>query len=267
MQRFIGKKFLLGLLAIIVVGIIGLVASVYIYPPKGVMILEYHRVNDETAKTDDYSLTRDEFQQQLNYLKENGYNTISLMDYVKAEKYGTELPENAIILTFDDGYEDNYTNMMPMVRAMGMKATMFVPINYIGKEHYVSWQQLKEMQDNGIEIGSHSANHIPLNQVDNLENETKLSKLLMEWNGLKTIYFFSYPNGVYTDESVKSLKENDYLAAVTGDAGYNYLGKTDDFKLQRTNMSNYRFGVMGFKWRLLKTKLMTRLGINQHIIR
>lgn len=260
------KKILSGIIAVLLVCIIGLVASVYIYPPKGVMILEYHRVNDDTANKDDYSLSRDEFQEQLNYFKENGYHTISLMDYVKAEKYGNELPEKAIILTFDDGYEDNYTNMMPMVKAMDMKATMFVPVNYIGKKQYVNWQQLKEMQANGIEIGSHTANHIPLNQVDNLENEIKLSKLLMEWNGLKTIYFFSYPNGVYTDESIKSLKANDYLAAVTGDAGYNYLGKTDDFMLQRTNMSNYRFGFIGFKWRLLKTQLMTRLGINQHIM-
>ena len=93
-----------------------------------------------------------------------------MMDFIRAEKYGEELPENPIIITFDDGYEDNYTNMMPMINAMGMKATMFMATNYIGKENYVSWQQLKEMQDNNIEIGSHTANHLPLTEVENLDN-------------------------------------------------------------------------------------------------
>lgn len=257
------KKIILTILCLVVIFLSGVIASVYIYPPKGVMIFEYHRVNDITAKTDDYSLSREEFQEQLDYFKENNYHTISLMDFIRAEKYGEELPENPIILTFDDGYEDNYTNMMPMVKAMNMKATMFMATNYVGKENYVNWQQLKEMQANGIEIGSHTANHIPLTQSDNVADEIKLSKLLMEWNGLKTIYFFSYPNGIYTDESIQLLKDNHYLAAVTGDAGYNTF-KTNKYLLQRTNVSNYRFGKLGFKWRILKTKILYRLGINQH---
>lgn len=242
----------------------GVIASIYMYPPQGVIIFEYHRVNDETAELDDYSLSREEFQEQLDYFKENGYNTISLMDFIRAEKYGEHLPENPIILTFDDGYEDNYTNMMPMVKAMGMKATMFMPVNFIGKDRYVDWQQLKDMQNNGIEIGSHTANHLPLDDDEiNVVDEIRLSKLLMEWNGLKTIYFFSYPNGVYTDEAIQALKDNDYLAAVTGDAGYNTFA-TDKYLLQRTNVSNNRLGMIGFKWRILKTKIMYRLGLYQH---
>lgn len=260
------KKWIIAAAAVFILFMAGIVASVYIYPPQGVLIFEYHRVNDKTVNTDDYTLSRQQFQEQLNYFKENGYNTISFMDYIRAQKYGEELPPNPIILSFDDGYADNYYNMMPMVEAMNMKATMFMATNYIGREGYVSWQQLKEMQNRGIEIGSHTANHIPLDEVpaDKLDDEIKLSKLLMEWNGMKTIYFFSYPNGVYTDESIQCLKNNNYLAAVTGDAGYNEPN-TDNYLLQRTNVSNYRFGSLGFKWRILKTKVLYRLGINQHI--
>lgn len=260
------RKWIAAAIVLFFLFVAGTIASVYIYPPQGVLIFEYHRVNDETVDTDDYTLSKQQFQEQLDYFRDNGYNTISLMDYIRSQKYGEELPPNPIILTFDDGYEDNYINMMPMVQAMGMKATMFMATNYIGKEGYVSWQQLKEMQNSGIEIGSHTANHLPLDEVavDKLDNEIKLSKLLMEWNGMKTIYFFSYPNGVYTDKSIQCLKDNDYLAAVTGDAGYN-RPNTDNFLLQRTNVSNYRFGSLGFKWRILKTKILYRLGINQHI--
>ena len=258
------KKIILAILSFVILFMIGTIISVYMYPPKGVMIFEYHRVNDESCNTDDYSLSREEFQAHLDYFKANGYHTISLMDFIRAEKYGEELPENPIILTFDDGYEDNYTNMMPMVKAMDMKATMFMAVNYVGKENYVTWQELKEMQANGIEIGSHTANHLPLDSSEvTMDNEIKLSKLLMEWNGLKTIYFFSYPNGVYTDKAIAELKDNNYLAAVTGDAGYNTF-KTDKYLLQRTNVSNNRFGFLGFKWRILKTKILYRLGINQH---
>ena len=115
-----------------------------------------------------HSLSRQQFQEQLDYFKDNGYNTISLMDYIRAKKYGEELPPNPIILTFDDGYEDNYINMMPMVQAMGMKATMFMATNYIGKEGYVNWQQLKEMQDN-IKVDSDYENQ--LQDTKNIEQE------------------------------------------------------------------------------------------------
>lgn len=244
----------------------GIAASVYLYPPQGVLIFEYHRVNDDTAGKDPYSLSRSEFQSELNYFKDNGYNTISLMDFIRAQKYGEPLPENPVILTFDDGYEDNYTNMMPMVQAMGMKATMFMPTNYIGKKGYVSWDQLRQMQQKGIEIGSHTANHLPLTDMDEeaISNEIKLSKLLMEWNGMQTIYFFSYPNGAYNDAAIEALKANDYLAAVTGDAGFNTFS-TDKYMLQRVNTSNYRFGLTGLKLRIFKAKVFTRLGLFQHL--
>ena len=67
----------------------------------------------------------------------------------------------------------------------------------------------------------------------------------------------------YNDVLTLKLPKSNYLAAVTGDAGYNIF-KTDKYLLQRTNVSNYRFGYIGFQWRILKTKILYRLGINQH---
>ena len=93
-----------------------------------------------------------------------------------------ELPEKPVILTFDDGYESNYTELLPILEARGMKATVFMVANSIGREKYLSWEQLKDMQHRGIEIGSHTANHLPLTEMDmeTARNEVKLSKLLME---------------------------------------------------------------------------------------
>lgn len=79
------KKIALSIILLFVIFMGGVIASVYIYPPKGVMIFEYHRVNDDTVDTDDYSLSREQFQEQLDYFKENNYHTVSMMDFIRAE--------------------------------------------------------------------------------------------------------------------------------------------------------------------------------------
>ena len=232
--------------------------------PQGVPILEYHMTN--TTSKEVYNVPPDELEEQLSYLEQQGYTTISVLDFLRARKGKQELPAKSIILTFDDGYADNYTVLLPMLEKHGMKATVFMVTNDIGLEGYLSWDQLRDMQNRGIEIGSHTANHLPLASMDTTEanDELKLSKLLMEWNGIRTIFAFSYPNGSYNDALPDMLRQNEYLAAVTGDAGYNTF-KTNPYLLQRTNIPRPRFGLTEFKLRLLKTRLFTQLGIHQHI--
>ena len=87
----------------------------------------------------------------------------------------------------------------------------------------------------------------------------------MEWNGMATIYTFSYPNGKYSDEIVKILGEEEYLAAVTGDGGLNTFD-TNPYLLQRINIPHPTFGIDEFKWRLLKGRLLTQMGWGQHKI-
>lgn len=232
-------------------------------PPKGTQILEYHMVN-HTDK-DLYNVDPTDFAAQMDYLKAEGYTTISMLDFMKAKKGKMDLPAKPIILSFDDGYIDNYTELLPILEKRGMKATLFMVTNDIGLDGYLTWDMLRDMQSRGIEIGSHTANHQPLTTLNDKEigDEIKLSKLLLEWNGIRTIYFFSYPNGAVNDTAIKELKQNDYLAAVTGDAGLNTFG-TNPYLLQRTNIARPRFGLMEFKLRLFKAELFTRLGIKQH---
>ena len=232
--------------------------------PKGVPILEYHMTN--TTSQEVYNVPPDELEGQLVYLEEQGYTTISVLDFLRARKGKQELPAKPIILTFDDGYVDNYTVLLPMLEKHGMKATVFMVTNDIGLDGYLSWDQLRDMQERGIEIGSHTANHFPLAAMDPSEagDELKLSKLLLEWNGIHTVFAFSYPNCSYNADLPDMLKQNEYLAAVTGDAGYNNF-RTNPYLLQRTNIPRPRFGLTEFKLRLLKTRLFTQLGIHQHI--
>ena len=236
--------------------------------PQGVLVLEYHHVSDDVEDEGwAYTVPVADFKEQLDYLQAQGYTTISMQDFVRAKKGKQELPDKPLILTFDDGYEDNYTVLLPMLEERGMKATVYMVTNSIGRKGYLSWNQLRDMQNRGIELGSHTANHQPLTSLerDKQAEEMKLSKLLMEWNGLKTIFTFSYPNGAYDEGMPELLKENEYLTAVTGDGGLNTF-KTNPYLLQRTNIPHPRLGLTEFKLRLFKGEVMTRLGIHQHII-
>ena len=234
--------------------------------PEGFPILEYHIVQEKNPdRAYAYNVPPADFEQQLDYLEQEGYTTISIRDFLRAKKGLQELPAKPIILTFDDGYETNYTELLPILERRGLKATIFMVANDIGRERYLSWDQLKDIQHRGVEIGSHTANHLPLTEMDiaKARDEAKLSKLLMEWNGMDTIYTLSYPNGKYDDEITQVLKEEEYLAAVTGDPGLNTFD-TNPYLLQRINIPHPTFGITEFKWRLIKGRIFTQLGIWQH---
>ncbi len=258
-------------LGIIFLGLLVFVSWLMLTPaPQGVLVLEYHHVSNDDeveAEGQTYTVPPAEFAQQLDYLQQQGYTTISMQDFVRAKKGKQELPEKPVILTFDDGYVDNYTTLLPLLEERGMKATVYMVTNSIGRKGYLSWNQLREMQERGIELGSHTANHQPLTSLDREKQaeEMKLSKLLMEWNGLKTIFTFSYPNGAYDEGMPELLKENEYLTAVTGDGGFNTF-KTNPYLLQRTNIPRPRLGLWEFKLRLLKSEAMAKLGLRQHIV-
>lgn len=241
-----------------------LAVMVEMYPPQGTLILEYHKINDRTK--DEYTVSTADFAAQMDALKEDGYTTISVLDFLRAKKGKQELPEKPVIVTFDDGYSDNYTEALPILEKRGMKATVFMVTNDIGLPGYLSWDQLFDMEKRGVELGSHTANHLPLTNMtlDEARDELQKSKLQMEWKGLKTIFVLSYPNGKYDKFMPKLLKEQEYLAAVTGDAGLNTF-RTDPYRLLRTNVPPPHFGIREFRLRIWKAKAMALLGLWQNI--
>ena len=234
--------------------------------PEGFPILEYHTITD-TPDIDSkrYNVLPEDFNTQLDYLQQNGYNTITMQEFFLAKQGKMTLPDNPIILTFDDGYANNYEFMMPILRAHKMKAVVYVVANELGKPGYLTFEQLHEMQGRGIEIGSHTANHRPLVGLNREEllHEIGDSKIFLEWNGINEASSLSYPNGFYNDEIIKILKEKNYCTAVTGDAGLNNFD-TNPYLLQRVNIPEPHFGIFEFKLRLLKAKIFAKLHINQH---
>jgi len=80
-----------------------------------------------------YVVPPEEFAAQLDYLREEGYTTITPQDYARARKGKQELPEKPVILSFDDGYEDNYTNAYPILKKYNLKATIFIVTGFVSK--------------------------------------------------------------------------------------------------------------------------------------
>ena len=232
-------------------------------PPEGFPILEYHMVTENPhPDAKPYVVPPEDFAEQLDYLAEEGYTTITPQDYARARKGKQQLPEKPIILSFDDGYEDNWRVVLPMLEERGMKAVFYMVTNSIGKPGYLTWDNLFDMERRGMEIGSHTANHLPLTTLspEKQREELRLSKLMLEWKGMKTIYSFSYPNGSYNAGVVTMLAEEEDLTAVTGEAGLNTL-ETNPYLLRRVNIPPPHFGLTEFRLRLMKADIAARLDV------
>ena len=263
------KKILLFVLGALIAAAVLIVvfADDILADQPGFPILEYHMVQaEDPEKAWEYNVPPEDFQEQLDYLTEHGYTAISLKDYLRARKGILVLPRKPVILTFDVGYRTNYTELLPILKERHMKATVFMVVNYIGQDKYMTLDQLKDMRIWNIEVGSHTCNHLPMTGMsqDMLNTEIINSKLLMEWADLRLIYCLSYPNGKYNDEIIDMMKSAEYQAAVTGDAGLNTID-TDPFKLTRINIPHPVLGITEFRLRLLKGRVMSWLDIDQHI--
>ena len=232
-------------------------------PVEGFPILEYHKINDED--TDIYTVSTADFAAQLDYLRQEGYTAITVLEYLNARAGKGQLPVKPVLITFDDGYRDNYTNAVPMMEKRGLRGTIFIVTNDIGLDKYLTWDDLTDLQNRHSELGSHTANHIPLTELsdEKAEEEMKVTKLITTWHGLKKLFGFSYPNGLYKPEYAPLLKRNGYHCAVTGDPGLNTL-RTKPYELHRINIPRPVFGLWEFRLRLLRAKMYTYFGIDQH---
>jgi len=192
-----------------------------------VPILMYHYLSSPPPGSDvyrrDLSVSPEQFDAQLRYLQQEGYHTVSLRDLLYALNRGRSLPDNPIVLTFDDGYADNYTNAFPLLRKYGFTATFFVLTGFVDERRpgYLTWEQISKMSRAGMEFGSHSKDHPDLRRRgrDFLIWQILGSKQSLEAHIRPPVYAFSYPSGHYDARVEKLLKEAGYLVAVTIEQG------------------------------------------------
>ena len=132
-----------------------------IYDAKGrFTVLEYHDFTDDPAKATDYTMTTDALRRDLDWLRSHGYTTILPRELAAGRcGDGSPLPEKAVLLTFDDGYESNYTLAFPILREYGAKAAISLITARIDAEKpgFLTWEQCREMAASGlVEFASHT---------------------------------------------------------------------------------------------------------------
>lgn len=202
-------------------------------------IFIYHSVrphiSGESKTQDRYDVAPRLLEQQFVYLRDNGYNTISLDDLVNDIKHGSAAPiEKPVILTFDDGWENQYRYAFPLLKKYHMTATFYIFTNAIGKKtHFLTWDQVKEMDAAGMTIGSHTLSHPYLKKLssDELRKEIVESKKIIENELKKPVMHFASPFGYTSPEVVEIIKAAGYSTGRTTYKGIRH-SKNDILQLR-----------------------------------
>lgn len=219
-------------------------SGVYSWTLK-VPILMYHYVSAPPADADvyriDLSVTPEMFQQQMAYLAERGYTAIDLHDLTQAIVGYAELPEKPVVLTFDDGYLDNYEVAFPILQAFGHRGTFFIITEFIdqGREGYMTWPMIEEVARAGHRVESHSRNHPDLagKPHDALVWQVLgAQETLAAHTGSRPRYF-CYPGGTYDEATIQMLRDLDYWGAVTTASG-TWHGFNDRYEWTRVRVRN-----------------------------
>lgn len=190
-------------------------------------ILMYHSVGSSFAGDHQLSTPLATFEKQMRFLSDHRYRVVTLSSVVELLKAKKAIPAKTVVLTFDDGYEDNYTVVFPILKKYGFPATVFVITDYIAKEkemygsmcRFMTPQMLREMSDSGlVTIGSHTRSHFFLPDIKDpsvLEKQVAGAKIFLEDILGRPVDFFCYPSGGYDKRSEEAVRRAGYKAAVT----------------------------------------------------
>lgn len=188
-----------------------------------VPILMYHYISDPPPRADrfrlDLSVRPSLFEAHLQYLRQAGYETVSLSDLIFYLTQGHPLPPQPIVLTFDDGYRDAYEEAFPRLQRYGFRGTFFVLTGRAdeGDPRYLSWEQIRQMSEAGMDIQLHGREHIPLSGRDEafLFFHIIGGKQSIEAHTGRPVRFFAYPSSNYDEGLIRFLKGYRFWGAVT----------------------------------------------------
>ncbi|PRR80825.1 Poly-beta-1,6-N-acetyl-D-glucosamine N-deacetylase precursor [Clostridium liquoris] len=184
------------------------------YNTKGIPVLMYHSIDYE--KGNELRVPKEKFRQQMSLLKEKGYTTLTLNELYGFFINGNPIPEKSVVITFDDGYVDNYYNAYPILKEFHFNAVVFVITNNIDKvKNYLTSDQIIELDNNGVEIESHTVNHEKLStlgydkQFETLKNSKEFLENLLN----KSIDYIAYPYGDWNKNTLLAVRNANYKMA------------------------------------------------------
>ena len=202
-------------------------ASPNLYLKNAVPILMYHYIRDYANPNDPLgvglSVSPVVFKAQLDQLKQAGYQTLSLTNFI-----ARNIQPKSVILTFDDGYDNHYTAVLPILKEEGMTGTFFIIHDLIGQPGYMTANQIANLKNQGMELGDHTLDHLDLATLS-------YAKAYQQIEGANTADLspvFAYPSGEYNQQTIDILQSVGEKAAVTTKLGI-ATDLTDPYQLPR----------------------------------
>ncbi len=210
----------------------------------------YHRFGDERYPST--NIRTEVFREQLAYLKQNNFTVWTMGMAVNAIRNGDIVPPRTVVLTIDDGYRSFYENGLPILEEFGYPATFYINTANVGGADYLTWQQLLEVRQRGMEIGNHSHSHGHFLDISNTEERKSLfiSDLVTAQDYFNdslgfTPVLYSYPYGEYDDVLEEVLKEAGFTSAAAQYSGVLYQG-SNLFEIPRFPMGGPFATLKGF---------------------
>lgn len=216
----------------------------WLVPRYTVPILMYHSIGYKDG--DSFFVTPENFRRQMEYIKKRGYEVISLDELANLISSSKPFRKNKVVITFDDGYKDNFLYAYPVLKEMNFPATIFIVTDFIGKKYddsgkeFISWEEVAVMSNNGISFGGHTKSHVELGVVTDevfAFEEISGSKKAIEKNIRKESGYFSYPVGSFNDKVKVLVKKAGYKGACTTNRGFVKLNR-DIYELKRIKITN-----------------------------
>ncbi|HVF47919.1 MAG TPA: polysaccharide deacetylase family protein [Pyrinomonadaceae bacterium] len=215
-----------------------------------VPVLAYHKIDLPTpdVKIRGAYTSPHRFEKQILYLKKRAFDFFTASELIGFYLENGRFPENAICITFDDGWKDNYANAFPILKKFNIKATIFLVPSCIGavtaqvtadgegEREHLSMADIREMSASGIEFGSHSMNHKLFDRIEpaEIEREVVDSRNYIEDLLQKPCEVFAYPAGLFTDFAREMVRLSGYKAAFS--TVYGPADIVDRFALNRTEI-------------------------------
>ncbi len=224
-----------------------------------VPVLNYH--NLDLTQSSKMMIPREKFEEQMAYLRDNGYRVISLDSFFDFLDFNRQLPSKSVVITFDDGWRQVYDIAWPVLKKYGYKATLFVYTDLIvGSSKTLNWDMVREMAAGGLDIQCHTKTHRNLNKKKTDESpeeylasvnyEVAESARIIKREVGVDVKYLAYPYGETNDQVIRVLQNNGFRGAFTTKRGSNPFF-ADYYRIKRAMI----FG--GFSLEKFKKNLKT----------